>query len=348
MPEPSQESGTVEKSVDWAQALSETLSKSQAAPEAKPETETKEASTTSEVTSTEAQTEKVEKTEVGEVRESQDALKPHERWSEEVKSYFSKLDKQGQQFLLDREKDVEGHLTKRTQELSETQKRYQKLDDVLKPFDEVARKSGVELTPHVAQALQYYFAYQRDPVSTVKALIQAQKLTPELLGLVDDGTDPNIKALRNQLDETRRELAGLKQGSIQAIESQYVSHITAFKDAKNEDGSAKYPHFESVREVMAPLVAKFEGTMTPTEALAKAYEQAVWAIPEYRDREIKAKQETAEKEAKKVAEKARLDKIKKAKSAETLAPSDVDQGSAKAPMKSWEDALKGTLNKLRS
>src|SRR3990167_4471971 len=108
MPKPGQESGTVEKSVDWAEALTETLSKSQ------PE-------------------------------------------------------------------KVEGHLTKRTQELSETQKRYQKLDDVLKPYETVAKQSGVDIAPHIAEAMQYYMAFRRDPVSTVKALIQANKLTPEAL-----------------------------------------------------------------------------------------------------------------------------------------------------------------------
>jgi len=347
MPEPGQESGTPEKSVDWAQALSETLSKS-TEKETPPETKAAKEPDPSDVASTETPVEKTEPTEVAEVGESQDALKPHERWSEDVKSYFSKLDKQGQQFLLDREKDVESHLTKRTQEVSEIQKRYQKLDDVLKPFDDFAKKNGVDLAPHMAQAMNAYFAFQRDPVSTVKALIQAQKLTPEMLGLVDDGTDPNIKALRDQLDETRRELAGLRQGTVQATESQFVSHINSFKEAKNEDGSPKHPHFESVREVMAPLVAKFEGSMSPAEALSKAYEQAVWALPEYRDNQIKASQANAEKEAKKKAEVARLEKLKKAKSAETLAPSDADKGSGKAPMKSWEDALNGTLNKLRS
>lgn len=338
MSEPGQESGTVEKSIDWASALSETLSKS--APEPAAEKAASEPDPSHDP-STEREDESSSETEVGEVQESKDALEPPEKWTDEVKAYFKSLDKVGQQFLLDREKDVESHLTKRTQELSETQKRYQRLDDVLKPYDEVARKSGVDITPHVSQALQYYFAFQRDPASTVKALIQAQKLTPEQLGLVEDGTDPTIRELRSQLEETRREIASLKQGTVQATESQYVSQINAFKDAKDESGAPKHPHFDRVRALMAPLVDS-------GKSLEEAYAEVVWAIPEYRETQVKSQKEQAEKEAKKAAEKARLDKLKKAKAAETLAPSDADKGAGKAPMRNWEGALQESLNKLRS
>jgi hypothetical protein len=337
MSQPGEESGTAEKpqvETDWAAALTETLSKSSepAVPE------TKEAS--KEPDPTDVPT--TEETVASEVRESNDALEPPEKWSDEVKTYFKSLDQVGQKFLLDREKDVEGHLTKRTQELSEVQGRYKKLDDVLKPFDEVARQSGSELAPHVAQAMQYYMAYMRDPVSTVKALIQANKLTPEALGLVDDGTDPTIRELRNQLDNTRREVASLKQGTVQVAESQYVAQIDSFKNAKDDAGAVKHPHFESVKELMAPLV-------NSGKSLEEAYAEVVWALPAYRETQMKATKEQTEKDTKKKADEARVTKVKNAKRAETLAPSDAERttGSAKK-FSSWESALQESLNKLRS
>jgi len=339
MSEPSQESGTVEKSVDWAQALSETLSKSQ---ETQPsETKAAKEPDPSEEPSTATEAKEPIETEAGEVRESKDALEPPEKWSDETKSYFKSLDQVGQKFLLEREKDVETHLTKRTQELSETQKRYQKLDDVLKPYESVAKQSGVDIAPHIAQAMQYYMAFQRDPVSTVKALIQANKLTPEALGLVEDGTDPTIRELRSQLANTQREIASLKQGTVQATESQYVSQISTFKDAKTEAGEVKHPHFDRVRSLMAPLVDS-------GKTLEEAYAEVVWALPEYRESQMKATKEQSDKEAKKQAETARLNKLKNAKKAETLAPTDADKGSGKTAHKGWESSLHETLNKLRS
>jgi hypothetical protein len=74
----------------------------------------------------------------------------------------------------------------------------------------------------------------------------------------------------------------------------------------------------------------------------------VWALPEYRETQIKEAQEKAEKEAKKKAETARLDKLKKAKSAETLAPSDADRGNGVKKFSGWDAALQESLNKLRS
>lgn len=335
MSEPGQESGTVEKSVDWAEALTQTLSKSE--PE-KVETKAAAEPDPSDVHTTDSET---SETVASEVQESKDALEPPAKWSDENKSYFKSLDPVGQKFLLEREKDVEGHLTKRTQELSETQKRYQKLDDVLKPYEAVAKQSGVEIAPAIAEAMRYYVAFQRDPVSTVKALIQANKLTPEALGLVDDGTDPTIRELRERAERTERELASLKQGTIQATESQYASQISEFKDAKDESGALKHPHFDSVRSLMAPLVDS-------GKSLEEAYAEVVWALPAYRESQLKATKEQSEKEAKKKAETARLDKLKKAKAAETLAPSDADRSNGVAKFKGWEASLQESLNKLRS
>lgn len=341
MSEPGEESGTPEKSVGWEQALTETLSKSQSPPEEKTEVKAAKEPDPSDVHSTDHSEDKPSETEASEVQQSKDAAEPPEKWSDEVKTYFKSLDPVGQKFLLEREKDVESHLTKRTQELSETQKRYQKLDDVLKPYETVAQQSGVDIAPHLAQAMQYYMAFQRDPVSTVKALIQANKLTPEALGLVEDGTDPTIRELRNQLDQTRREVASLKQGTVQASESQYVSQIATFKDAKDEAGASKHPHFDRVRSLMAPLVDS-------GKTLDEAYAEVVWSIPEYRDSQLKTNKEQSDKEEKKQAEKSRLDKVKKAKSAETLAPSDASKSNGAQKFKGWEASLQESLNKLRS
>jgi hypothetical protein len=273
------------------------------------------------------------------VEESKDALQPLEKWPDEVKSLFSSLDAKAQQFLLDRERDVESHLTKRSQELSETQKRYSRLDDVLKPYDEVARRQGVDITPHIAQALQHYMAYQRDPASTLKQLIQASQLSPEQLFGQEDNADPTIRALRTDLAQTRNEVAQLKQGQSQVSESQLTQQIQAFKDAKNEKGEPQNPHFERVRHLMAPLVA--EG-----KSMQDAYNEVVWAVPEHREAVAKAEREKSEKEAKAKAERERVAKVKNAKRAETLPSSDADKGTAPKKARNWEEALRETRNRL--
>lgn len=280
------------------------------------------------------------------VEESKDALQPLEKWSDEFKTKFSKLDRDSQQFLLDRHRDMEGDTTRKTQEIAETRKRYERLDEVLKPYDEIAKRQGADLAPHVAQALQLYMQVQRDPLSVVRNYVAANKLTPEQLGLVgaDPNEDPAIGSLRAQLEQTQRELANLRQGQVQQSDSQLTEKIQAFKDAKDESGNPKHPHFDKLRLLMAPLVEQ-------GKSLDEAYEATVWTIPEVRQAAEKAALEKAEKEAKKEADKARMEKVRKAKTAETLPASDADKGTGRKTLKEvggWMGALTETAKQLGS
>ena len=320
----------VEKGTDWTQALTETF---KAASEPDPSTETPATEPAPEPSS-----ETVKSAEaVVEESPKRDALQPLEKWSEEVKSLFPSLDPKVQQFLLDRDRDVESHLTKRSQELAETQKRYSRLDEVLKPYEEVAKRQGLDLTPVVAQAMQAISSYNRDPVSTLKQLIQASQLSPEQLFGQEDA-DPTIRALRTDLNQTKSELAQLKQGQSQVSESQLTQQIQAFKDAKDEKGVLQNPYFDRVRHFMAPLVA--EG-----KSMQDAYNEVVWTVPEHRQAAEKAEREKSDKEAKAKAERERVAKLKNAKRAETMPSSDSDRGTAPKKMKNWEDALRETLSR---
>lgn len=276
--------------------------------------------------------------------ESPDALEPPERWTDEAKTHFLSLDKPSQELLLAREADVERHLTKRTQELSETQTRYERLDPVLKPYEDIARQQGLELAPLVGQAMQYFSAYMRDPASTVKQLIQQNQWSAQDLGLADSDdeqyTDPDVKALRSELTKTQQELASLRQGSAQNEAQSIQSQIAAFRDAKNDDGSPKYPHFEAARSRMAPLIG--EG-----KTLEDAYAEAVWTVPEYRESQSAAQIKAAEKAAREKAEAARDKKVREARQAETLGPSDADKSdTGKSTFNGWEGALRETHSQM--
>lgn len=276
------------------------------------------------------------------VEESKDALQPLEKWSDAFKEKFTTLDRSAQQFLLDRHSEMEGDHTRKTQEIADTRRRYEKLDEVLKPYDEIAKRQGADLAPHIAQALQLYMNVQRDPLSVVRNYVTANKLTPEQLGFV--GTDPNedpaIGALRSQLTQTQQELANLRQGQVTQSDSKLTEQIQAFKDAKDESGAPQHPHFEKVRALMAPLVEQ-------GKSLAEAYEATVWTVPEHRQAAVKADLEKAEKEAKKEADKQRMEKVRKAKTAETLPSSDTDKGAGRKPLNEvggWLGALKESMN----
>ena len=94
--------------------------------------------------------------------------------------------------------------------------------------------------------------------------------------------------------------------------------------------------------LMAPLVDS-------GKTLDEAYAEVVWALPAYRETQLKASKEQSEKESKKKADEARMAKVRNAKKAETLSPSDADRTVGLKPVNgNWEKALQETLNKLRS
>lgn len=335
MSDDSRDLGTATEVEDtnWSEALAESLaatSSDETPIESTPD-ETPEVSAAEDVTGDELEQESVE-----------DALEPLERWPEEVKTRFQSLDKETQQFLLDREKDIESHLTTRTQELSNVQRKYERYDAVLQPYEEVARRQGLDLAPHLAQAMQIYSAYVSDPVSTLKSIVQANQLTAEQLGLVDsdEDVDPTIKGLRSELDQTRRELASLKQGFTQSSNTAGQQQIDAFANAKDDQGNPKHPHFEQVRHLMVPLVQQ-------GKSLEDAYADAVWAVPEYREQHTKAERKKAEQELRKRAEEARKAKLKKAKEAETTTSTDTDTREQPGKFNNWADALQETLSQMQ-
>jgi len=362
MQEPDGELGAVEESsvdIDWQKALQESLdgdgaAKKDETAEVKADDATEAKKETQQGHETPIETKVEAKVETGNKsgeESAKDALQPLASWSEEVKTYFLSLDKTGQQFLLDRHKEFEGDYTKKTQEVADVRKRYERLDDVLKPYDEIARRTGTDLAPAVATALQYYVAFQRDPLSLIKTLIQANKLTAEQLGLVEDTTDPAQRALTDRLANTERTLASMQQGASQANVTQLVTRVTEFKDAKDEKGNPKYPYFDRVRTLMAPIV-------DAGKSLEDSYKEAVWAVPEYRQEMEKSAQvarETAhaaaekerEKERLAKAEKERLEKLKSAKAAETLPSSDTDKGKQKTEFKGWASALQEELSSMQ-
>lgn len=265
-------------------------------------------------------------------QESVDALEPLEKWNDDIKTMFRSLPIDAQKFVLDRNHDVESYLTKESQAVAEVRKRYERLDDVFKPYETMAKQNGVDLTPHVAQALQYYFAYTKDPVGTLKALAKSANVDLSKTAYEDDA-DPDIKALKAEVQATKQQLAELRGRDTQSAQSQ----LEAFQNAKNADGTAKYPHFDNLRAQMAPLVGA-------GKSLEDAYNETLWTLPDYRQSQLEAQR----KQALKDAEAERAEKAKKAKGKTTLPASDVEAGTRMPKMNGkWDTALKHTLSKMR-
>lgn len=229
-------------------------------------------------------------------------------WPAEKRELFAKLEPEMQAFVLTRESEREADYTRKTQELADQRKAAEEITSVLEPYKQSLELAGVS----PGQAIQRLFAAQRlletRPLDGLKWLAQQYQVDLSGLSSKEDEAyvDPALKGLRDEVTQLKSQLTQRQQQEQQQNVSAVQKQITDFKDSKNEDGTPKYPHFDKIKAVMAPLVN--EG-----KTLAEAYEVARYTLPEEVARIRDEVAKTAQAEALKKAEEARKAKAKEAK-----------------------------------
>lgn len=225
-------------------------------------------------------------------------LSPPERWSADDKAAFAALPREAQDLVLKRERDVEGYLSKRTQELSSQGKTYESLEQVLAP-----RRQSLSIAyGSVENGLNTLFALsdmaEKDPAGFINYFAQQRGIDLSALqkgGEADESADPEITAIRREIAQERQYREQQQREAQAARDRELSTQVERFKAEKNDKGEILRPHFDSVRTHMGALLEK-----GAAQDLQDAYDQAVWANPETRkalmDSHAKAEQ------AKRVAE----------------------------------------------
>ena len=285
---------------------------------------------------TDAQVEAVTETETP----APEVLEPPARWSAADREKFAKLSREAQEIVLERHREMEADYTRKTMELAEQRKPLDEFAKIFEPYKQQLELAG--RTP--AQVTQQLLAAQKfletNPLEGLKWLAQSYNI--DLNNLVqpkadETYTDPELKSLRDELNqlkqERQRESQMQKQAEAQAIQKQ----INDFKDSKDANGQPKYPHFDRVRSLMGPLVA--EG-----KTLEQAYELASYTLPEVRERIASEAAKAAQAEAFKKAEEARKAKAKEVRGATQVirsrGPTDTDTKETGTLRQELERALK--------
>ena len=228
---------------------------------------------------------------------------PPEHWSDDDQKTFLSLDEQGRDFALSRDKNFEKGLTKKSAELKI-------LRDAFQPYKHLF-PAGSEV-----QALQQLFnaqvSLQNNPVEGIKWLMRSygvdEKQFAPSTETVDEFADPEVTKLRAELKELQNtsERNALTAQSTQ--QNAMIAEINQFRDAET-DGERSHPYFNEVSSVMSGLMQSGRA-----DSLEKAYEQAVWSLPEYRDSEV-------EKIAAKKADETLKERTRKVEKAEKAATS---------------------------
>lgn len=231
-----------------------------------------------------------------------------EHWSSEWKSSFAAATPELQKWALDVESSLKSDYTKKTTELAEVRK-------ALEPYRDQIKLRGMSEGQLINQLLAAQAALDRNPLETIKYFAKAynvdlSKFAPQAPPPEDEFVDPQIKALRD-------EIKSLKEGRDQDIKSKQLQdhnqaqqQLVEFMAAKDEAGSPKYPHFESVRKAMGALMQSGDA-----KSLEEAYDKATWANSGVREQLLKAQQEKTLKEQEAKAEAERKAKVAQAKKA---------------------------------
>ena len=211
------------------------------------------------------------------------------------------------------------------------------------PVQEVVRAYQSEISRRgmaPEQAVKVLFEAQRaldeNPVEALRQLARSYGVDPATLAPSNSAqapqysADPVLGQMQQELATLRGYLTQQQRAAHDAQMADQQRIITDFAKTKAADGVAAHPHFEQVRVTMGNLLQAGEA-----KSLKDAYEMAVWARPDLRERILadQRKAETAKREAE--ARKAAEDARKKAVSVR----SNPSMSSNAAPAGSLRDEL---------
>jgi len=259
-----------------------------------------------------------------------------EGWAKEAKAEWQNLPPVIQAAVTKREVDM-------AKGVEELKNRYAEIDKVLQPRLETIRQHGHTPAQAINQLWSWFEALSANPATSFPALANSFKfdlrsipglVPPELIQLwkqhqatQQQGKQPApaqpgqptaeqpeavSPAVQQYIDQIRAELGGLKQEFAQQLGNLNSSFQQQTQAKTNEilaNWARDKPHFEEVRRTMAQLIQSNAVPPLPdgTADLDRAYDMAMWGLPEVRSK-LQAEQQAAAA----AAQKAKLEAEKKA------------------------------------
>lgn len=242
---------------------------------------------------------------------------PH-YWSPEDRAVITKAPPEVQAWLVNRERMIEGLVTRKTQELADLKRPYEAMQSQLAPFAANAKAAGYDLTSAAVGLLstehELRTGSQERKQQIVGKIISDYGI--DISGMAAQAADtkpfvdPTIQPLQQELAELKQwrqaqeaERAQQVDRAAAAEQARAEQHVLAFRDERGAEGQLLRPHMAAVLNEMMAFMN------IPGTSLQGAYEKAIWANDTLRTQEI-ARQRQAEEdqrvaEAKAAAAKAR-------------------------------------------
>jgi hypothetical protein len=230
-------------------------------------------------------------------------------WSSDERARFTSLPKDAQDFVLARQKAMEGNYNRKLTEAGEFRKSVEPLAHVTQEHADYFASLGA--APHEAIRNMVQVSRVLDTGTYAQKVQILQQLAhnyglPFALQQAEDPHAPGgqryaeIYDQRVELANTRAQLEQIRRAHEESQQQTFVSQVNAFASTQDANGQPKYPFFEQVRGAMSQMMLAGQAA-TLEDAYAKAVGPIQAAIDAERSR-VKAETERLQREA---AEKAR-------------------------------------------
>ena len=228
-----------------------------------------------------------------------DAPLPLAHWPAEWRERFQALPEEAKPYALDLHKQFETAHSERSQSLATREKELAELETVdaaLAPWRETMRAQGISDGEAVSKLLEAHALIEQDPEAALAMIAESYGLAASPAPAPASAPAPGHPAARQDdlLDSLERYAA--EQHELRLLAAM-EAELDARARAADADGRPRFPHFDTVRPKLAALIRA--GAAAGFE---DAYEQAVWADPNVRqkaleahDAELAARRESARK-----------------------------------------------------
>lgn len=259
-------------------------------------------------------------------------------WAKEQHERWAKLDKDTQDYIELREKQAEEGITRYSRELKS-------INEAIAPYQDVIKASGVDAPTAIRALMEAHKQMSNGDMAARQAyfvkMAKHYGIDVAKIGATVQPADepPSVKELRERTERIEREQRQRTEAEQKAYRERVANEVSTFADAKDEKGNPKHPYFDECAEHIVALI-------NAGHALDKAYEQAVYANPVTRAKELARLQTESEAtlraKAKQEAEKARNASRPNIKSGDARR---VPQASK---VGNWEETLDETLKEIKA
>ena len=205
--------------------------------------------------------------------ESQTATAPQSMSAKDREAFYT-LPPESQQWISDRVKEQEADYTKKTMEVAEQRKFYEKLEQAIAPRRQQFAMNGMDDSTAITQLLALSDYAERDPVSFTRYLLHNRGIP--LSALTDNAGvepgDPQIAEMQQRLAGFENHIAQQNQQQL-AQQSQVVTGVI-------DDFASKHPFYSELESDMVPIVVSLKESkpgLTHDQYLDLAYKMAAAA-----------------------------------------------------------------------